>query len=163
MKIGLDFDRVLFDTDRFNEYLKEEVEGLEHVDSSPYNDHGVYSPKIHAELCGIDVERIYRAMEDLERFLYDDIFDLEEFDHSFVIVTRGESEFQRRKVESSGADKHVEDVIIVEKGSKDVVEIDFLIDDRKKELEQANLPGFEFNREKHTLRQAIEEAGHHEA
>jgi hypothetical protein len=162
VKIGLDFDRVLFDTDSFNEYLKGEVKDLKHVDSSPYNEHGVYSPKIHAELCGIDVEDIYEKMTDLEKFLDSDISVLESFDHEFVIVTRGESEFQKRKVEGSGANKYVEDVIVVEKGSKDVVGIDFLIDDRKKELEQANLPGFEFNRQKHDLKQAIEEAERHE-
>jgi hypothetical protein len=37
VRIGLDFDRVLFDTDSFNKYLKENVEGLKHVEASPYN------------------------------------------------------------------------------------------------------------------------------
>ncbi|QGA81018.1 hypothetical protein [Candidatus Nanohalobium constans] len=163
MKIGVDFDRVLFKTDDFNKHLKQEVEGLEHVDSSPTNDHGVYSPEIHAELCGIDVEEIYKVMENLEKFLYDDLDVLQSSEHEILIVSRGETEFQKRKIEGSGADEYADRVVVVEKGSKEVEDIDFLIDDRKKELEDADLPGFEFDREIHSLRDALEEAEKHEA
>jgi|APHM01.1.fsa_nt_gi hypothetical protein len=161
MRIGLDFDRVLFKTDKFDEYLKKEVDGLEHVDASPYNEHGVYSPKIHAELCGIDVEKIYSAMRELERFLYEDVEILEDTGHEVVIVTRGEYEFQKRKIEGAGADQLVEDVFIVEKGPKNVGDIDFLIDDRKKELEKAEVPGFELDRQIHSLKDGLEEAEEH--
>jgi hypothetical protein len=163
VKIGVDFDRVLFKTDKFNEYLKEAVEGLEHVDTPPYNEHEVYSPEIHAEMCGIGVEDIYSAIKDLERFLYEDVEILDEFEDEIVIVTRGEKRFQKAKVQASGVDEHVDDVIIVEKGSKDVADIDFLIDDQRREIEKAELPGFELVRSKNKLKNAIEEARNHEA
>lgn len=163
MKIGVDFDRVLFKTEEFNSYLKENVEKLEHVESSPYNEHGVYDPKIHAELCGIDVEEIYSAMNDLERFLYSDIEKLKDVDHEVVIVSRGDSEFQKRKIQGSGADSFVDEVFIVEKGSKNVGDIDFLIDDRKKELEEVGVPGFELDRKIHDLKDGLDEAKRHEA
>jgi hypothetical protein len=163
MKIGIDFDRVLFDTDSFNEYLKDAVDGLEHVDTAPYNEHGVYSPEMHAELCGIDVEKIFKAMEDLDRFLYSDISQLGDTDHEVVIVTRGEKKFQERKIEATEAQKFVDNVVIVEKGSKDVAEIEFLVDDQKGEIEKADMPGFEFGREKHSLKDALKEAEDHAA
>lgn len=162
MRIGVDFDRVLFKTNEFNEYLKEEVDGLRHVDASPYNEHGVYDPEIHAELCDIDVKDIYKAMTDLEKFLYDDIGILKDLSHQAVIVSRGDSKFQKHKIKGSGADEFVEDVIVVEKGSKNVGNIDFLIDDRKKELEDAGIPGFELDREIHGLKDGLDEAEKHE-
>lgn len=163
MKIGVDFDRVLFKTDEFNSYLKNKVEGLQDVKTSPYNEHGVYSPEMHAEFCGIEVESIYEAMEDLNRFLYDDLKVLEGSNHEIVIVSRGDKEFQEHKIRGSGADKFADKVIIVEKGSKDVDNIDFLIDDRKKEIVDSELPGFEFDRSIHGLDDALEEAENHES
>lgn len=163
MKIGVDFDRVLFDTAKFNDYLKEEVKGLKHVETPPYNEHDVYSPEIHAEMCGIEAEEIYDALKNLEKFLYSDIDALKNFDGEVVIVTRGEKKFQKEKIKSSGAGDYVENIIIVEKGSKDVADIDFLIDDQKREIEKARLPGFEFDRGQHRLEEALEEAINHEA
>ncbi|MFB6100616.1 MAG: hypothetical protein ABEK16_05070 [Candidatus Nanohalobium sp.] len=162
MRIGIDFDRVIFDTDSFNEYLKEEVEGLEHVETSPYNEHGVYSPEIHAEICGIDVERIYDAMEELGGFVYDDISDISSTDHELVLITRGQKYYQKKKIEGAGVEDKFDKTIVVEKGSKDVADIDFLIDDQKREIEKAGVPGFEFDREKHSLSDALEEAEKHE-
>jgi len=162
MRIGVDFDRVLFKTDKFNEYLKDDVEGLEHVDASPYNEHGVYDPEIHAELCGIEVEKIYSVMQNLERFLYSDVDELENSEHEIILVSRGSREFQMHKIEGSEADQFVDKIFIVEKGPKNVGEIDFLIDDRKKELEDAEVPGFELDREIHSLKDGLKEAEKHE-
>lgn len=158
MRIGIDFDRVLFKTDKFKEYLNEEVDGLKHVDASPYNEHGVYSPKIHAELCDIEEEDIYNAISGLEDFLYEDVYLLEESDHEIVIVTRGLSKFQKAKIEASGAHKYVDKIIIVEKGSKDVADIEFLIDDVEGEIEKADLPGFVLERGEDSLSDALKEA-----
>ncbi|MFB6145654.1 MAG: hypothetical protein ABEJ99_04070 [Candidatus Nanohaloarchaea archaeon] len=156
MRIGIDFDRVLFDTDKFNEYLKQAVEGLEHVDEEPYDQHGCYSPEMHAELCGIPVERIYRAMEDLERFLYDDVSELESIEHEKIIITRGKPGFQEAKMDGSGVLKFVDGFIVIEEGSKDIDGIEFLVDDRKVEIEDAGVPGFVFDREKHTMTDVID-------
>lgn len=163
MRIGIDFDRVLFKTDEFKEYLNNQVEGLEHVEASPYNEHGVYSPEIHAELLDIDEGEIYNAIKDLERFTYEDISELEGVEHEIILVTRGLSKFQEAKIEASGVKNLVDDIIIIEKGSKEVANIDFLIDDQKKEIEESKLPGFVIDREKHSLKEALEEAERHAA
>ena len=163
MRIGIDFDRVLFDTDKFNKYLKDAVDGLEHVESSPYNEHGVYSPKIHAEMCGIEAEDIYDEMNNLERFLFDNLDELRETEHDLILVTRGHKEFQKRKIEGASIKDMFEKAIVVEEGSKDVADIDFLIDDQKKEIEEAGVPGFEFDKDKHSLKEALEEAERHAA
>lgn len=136
---------------------------MEHVDSAPYNEHGVYSPEMHAEMCDIDVEDIYSAMTDLERFVYEDIGELDDTDHELILVTRGQKEFQEKKVEGAQVEEKFDKVFIVEKGSKDVGEIDFLIDDQRREIEEADLPGFEFDREQHSLSDALKEAKNHAA
>lgn len=157
MKIGVDFDRVLFDTDRFNQYMKANVDGLEHVDASPYNENEVYSPEIHAELCGIPVERIYEAISDTSQFLYPDVELLEEVDYDIVIVSRGEKEFQKAKIENSGVLKYVDDFYVIEKGAKDQVDIDVLVDDTLSETERVGIPSILFKREDQTLEDVIEE------
>jgi len=151
MRVGLDFDRVLFKTDEFNEYLKEQT-GLHHVDADVYDEDGCYSPKKHAEASGVDVEKVYEALEDLSQFLYEDLAKLEEIDdHEFVIVTRGEQKFQRAKIKASGADQFVEKIFVVQSEAKDVGDIDFLVDDREKEIHRAEIPGLVLDRKKHSL------------
>lgn len=157
MKIGFDFDRVLFDTDRFNQYMKENVEGLEHVDASPYNENEVYSPEIHAELCGIPVERIYDAISDTSQFLYPDAELLKEVEGEIVIVSRGEKEFQKAKIENSGVLKYVDNFYVIEKGAKDQVDIDILIDDTLSETERVGIPSILFKRENQSLEDILEE------
>lgn len=157
MKIGLDFDRVLFKTDEFNEYLKKET-GLHHVDENVYDKYGCYSPKKHAKASGVEVEKIYDALNDLKKFLYDDVEKIKEIaDYKLFIVTRGEEKFQRAKVKASGADELVEKVIVVQEKPKDVEGIDFLIDDREKELEMAGIEGYVLDRSKNSLQDAIKE------
>jgi FMN phosphatase YigB (HAD superfamily) len=155
LKIGFDFDRVLFDTDTFNKYLKENVEGLKHVDASPYNENEVYSPEIHAELCGIPVERIYGAIEDTSQFLYPDVEALKDIDHEVVIISRGEKEFQKAKIENSGILSHVDDFYVIEKGAKDQVDIDILVDDTLSETERVSIPSILFKREEEGLEDAV--------
>lgn len=155
MKIGLDFDRVLFDTDSFNEYLRENVEGLKHVEASPYNENEVYSPEIHAELCGIPVERIYDAISDTSQFIYPDVKVLSDLEDEVIIVSRGEKEFQKAKIKNSGILEHVDDFYVIEKGSKDQVNIDILVDDTLSETERADIPSVLFKREEEDLEDAI--------
>lgn len=152
MKIGVDFDRVLFKTDEFNEYLKEKT-GLHHVDEDVYDDNGNYSPEKHAEACGLDSEKIYDAIEDLNQFLYSDIDNLRKLkeDHKLVIVTRGDEKLQKEKVKNSGAARLFDEIFIVQEGSKNVGGIDFLVDDREDEIENSGLPGMVFKRGKDTI------------
>lgn len=77
MKIGLDYERVLFDTDSFDEFYKEET-GLYHVKADVYTESGNYDPTEHAKECTLDVEEVYQFFEkDLSKFLYNDIEFLE--------------------------------------------------------------------------------------
>jgi len=157
LRIGFDFDRVLFDTDSFNKYLKEET-GLHHVDADVYDKHDCYSPEKHAEACGIDVEEVYGAMEDLNQFLFSDVDELRRLrnGHELVIVTRGEEKNQRLKVKNSGAQRLFDQLFIVQEGSKDVGQIDFLVDDREEEIKRVNMPGMVFDREKHGIKDVID-------
>lgn len=156
MIVGIDFDRVLFDTDRFNEDLKEATE-LHHVDAEVYDENGNYSPEKHAEEAGADTENIYEFVErNSRKYIYPDVKDLEELDYEIWIVTRGEKKFQEAKIQAAGIENLADKVVVVEDGSKDVG-IDFLIDDRVEELEKADLRGYVLDRSKETLKDAVEE------
>lgn len=163
MRIGLDFDRVLFDTDAFDEYYKDQT-GLYHVEENVYDRNGNYDPEKHAKVCGIDSEKVWNSLEDLEQFLYEDIEVLDELDnHNLVIVTRGNEKFQRAKVNASGALKFVDDVVIVEKGSKDVADVDLLVDDLEEELENSEAEGVHLKRPEEGLKKIIEKVKELEA
>ncbi|WEL19576.1 hypothetical protein [Candidatus Nanohalococcus occultus] len=156
MRIGIDFDRVIFDTENFDEYFKNNT-GLYHVEESVYDSNGNYSPEKHAEKCGINVETVYNALSDLSNFLYEDIRNLSELEgHQLVLVTRGRERFQEKKVEASGAKKLVDSVEYIESGSKDEAGIDVLIDDREAEIERAEVPGFVFDRQNHDAEDIID-------
>jgi len=160
MNIGIDFDRVVFDTDRFNEYLKDKT-GLHHVDEDLYDENGCYSPKKHAEACGIETEEIYSAVDDLNRFLYNDVDKLKDLkpEHNLILVTRGQEKFQKQKVKASGIQRLFDQLTVVQGASKDIANIDYLVDDRKDEIEAADIPGMVFKREENTISDLIEKLG----
>jgi len=164
LKIGLDFDRVLFDTDSFDEFYKEHVEGLYHVESPAPVKHGVYDPEMHAEICGIPKERIWKVFEhDLSQFLYDDVELLDELDHELVIVTRGHEKFQKLKVKASGITEKVEEVVVVQEQSKDSVNIDLLVDDSEEEIERIDIPSIKVERPEEGLEKVLEKVNELEA
>ena len=164
MRIGLDFDRVLFDTDSFDEFYKEHVEGLYHIENPAPVKHGVYDPEMHAELCGIPKERIWNVFEnDLSRFLYPDVELLDKLGHELIIVTRGHEKFQRLKIESTGITDKVEDVFVVQEESKDSVDIDLLVDDSSEEIERVNIPTVKIERPEEDLEKLIEKVKEIEA
>lgn len=166
MRIGLDFDRVLFDTDSFNEYLKENVEHLEHIEVEPYDSNGNYSPEKHAELCGISPERIYDVIDErVEKFVFDGLEVLESLkeSHELVIVTRGKKKFQEAKIENSGVTEVIPEYTVVERDGKDVASIEFLVDDRSEEIERAGLPGFVFDYEENDFGDIVREVRDYEA
>lgn len=158
MKIGLDFDRVLFKTDKFNEYLEEET-GLHHVEADVYDGEGCYSPEKHAEACGVDVKEVYEAIDSISRFLYSDVDELRKLkpEHEIVIVTRGEEKFQKEKVKASGAHRLFDQLFIVQNAPKNVKGLDFLVDDREEEIDRSGLPGIVFDREKQDMSDVIKE------
>lgn len=154
MIVGLDFDRVLFKTDEFKEFLDDEVSGfLEH-----YPDKGHYDPELHAERIGVDAERINETLKHSDDFTYNDVDSLEDLreDFKLVIVSRGDPYFQERKIVNSGVLEHVDGFFIVEDKPKDSIDIDFLVEDREKELEDVSVPGFIVDRDKHDTRDIVE-------
>jgi len=164
VRIGLDFDRVLFDTDSFDEYYKEHVEGLYHVEEPAPVKHSVYDPEMHADLCGIPKERIWKVFEhDLSQFLYDDIDLLDNLDHELVIVTRGHEKYQRLKVEASGITEKIEEIIVVQEQSKDSVDIDLLVDDSEEEIERVETPSIKVERSEEGLEKVLEKVKELEA
>lgn len=159
MILGIDFDNVLFNTGEFDQYMRDNVEEMEHVeDPEPLDENGNYDPERHAEILGFDPEKIYSILHDLEKFIYDDVDALNELPEEveLLIVTRGNLRFQSTKIQNSGILDYVDDYVVVEKGSKEVEGIDFLIDDREKEHEQIDIPGMLFDRSKHSMNDAVE-------
>lgn len=157
MKIGIDFDRVLFKTEDFKKHLFNEFEEFE----STYEDaeeNGIYSPQKHAELMGTTVEQIFHELQNTSKFLYEDVKKLTEIREEFnvVIVSRGDPVFQRGKIVDSGVTKFVDDFHIVQDKPKDVIDIDFLVDDLEVEIERTKVPGFLFNRKEHSVDDIID-------
>lgn len=149
MIIGFDFDRVLFRTDEFKEFLDQEIEGF----LEEYPSEGNYDPEEHSKRLDIEVERIYKVLDDADKFLYKDVEKLEQLrdDFKIVIVSRGDPYFQERKIENSEILEHVDGFYIVEDGMKDEVGIDFLVDDWQKELDRVNVPGYLMDREEENM------------
>lgn len=154
MIVGLDFDRVLFRTNKFKEFLDEKVPGF----LESYPDEGNYDPEKHAENMSVDVKKIYQALEHCSEFLYEDVDKLEELreDYRVIIVSRGDPYFQETKIEKSGILEHVDGFFIVQDEDKDAINIDFLVDDRQKELEDVSVPGFLMNRDDSGLESVID-------
>jgi len=153
MIVGFDFDRVLFMTEEFKKLLDEEVPGfLEH-----YPDEGHYDPKKHAKNIGVDVDEIFEVIEKSSDFVYEDVEKLERLreEHRLIIVTRGDPYFQERKIVDSGILEHVDGYFIVQEEDKDEIDIDFLVDDREKELEDVSAPGFLMDRDEDDLSDVI--------
>lgn len=154
MRLGIDFDRVLFRTDEFKQWLDNQIKGF----SETYPE-GTYDPEEHADRLGIEVGEIYDALEEASRFLYSDIDLIRDLPGFLtpVIVSRGDPVFQKKKIKNSGVPKLVEDIEIVQDRPKDVADIDFLVDDREKEVREADVPGLVFRRGEEDLKDVIEE------
>lgn len=156
IKIGIDFDRVLFKTDEFKRHLFNRFEEFKPTYDEACEE-GVYCPEKHADLMNISVQEIFKELQNTSKFLYDDVKQLNELrkDCKVVIVSRGDPVFQRGKIVDSGVKQYVDDFYLVQDKPKDSVDIDFLVDDREKELERVEVPGFLFDRDKHSVEDVI--------
>ncbi len=158
MRVGFDFDRVLFQTDRFKKHLFQRFNDFRETYSEAVVE-GKYDPERHAHIMEVEVEEIYDELEKASEFLYDDVEKLQGFKEEFdmVIVSRGDPVFQKKKIKQSGALEIITDYRLVQEKSKDeVAEIDFLVDDSREELERIDIPGFRFDRDKHSIKDAVE-------
>lgn len=152
IRIGIDFDRVLFKTEAFKQHLFNQFEEFKDTYKDAEVD-GVYCPYKHAELMDTSVEKIFHELQNTSKFLYGDVSKLQDLPDRFeiVIVSRGDPVFQRGKIVDSGIKKYVQEYHIVQDKPKDSADIDFLVDDLEEELERVDIPGFLFNREKHSI------------
>ncbi|MFB6200025.1 MAG: hypothetical protein ABEJ83_04040 [Candidatus Nanohaloarchaea archaeon] len=162
MRIGIDFDRVIIDTDELDKQIKEET-GLCHVEADVFDEQGNYSPRKHAEACGVDVEEVCNQLEDITEFVYDDVDELEQLgpEYDLVLVTRGRKEYQKRKLDRADV-KHLFDEIYIlpesleERPKDDSTGIDFLVDDLEEEVERVDVPGMVFDREEQSMQDVVD-------
>lgn len=150
MKIGIDFDRVLFDTESFKHHLEEQLPGFSETYEEA-RENSLYNPEKHAEILGVEVERIFEEIENAKNFLYSDLEELEKIGHNVIIVSRGDREFQGMKIQESGVLEYVDGFEVVEDEDKQVCGIEALVDDREEELSRVELPGYLFDREEDSL------------
>lgn len=170
MRIGVDFDRVLFDTEDFKHYLDEEIPGF--LDSYGLATGEGYNPEKHAEIMDVDPEVIYDTLDyETERFMYEDVDVLGELEdeHDVVIISRGDPEFQGIKIEN--ADLGYEYFIVTgesEENPKQLGEntqhpadqpLDYLIDDREYEHENFDGSGFHLQRPEDRLEDVFTDSG----
>ncbi|PSH01870.1 MAG: hypothetical protein BRC27_00675 [Nanohaloarchaea archaeon SW_10_44_10] len=76
MKIGIDFDRVLFDTDRFKKNLTEKFPEFNETYNQAKKDN-YYNLEKHAKLLGVKEEKLLAEMRKCEEYLYSDVKKLE--------------------------------------------------------------------------------------
>ena len=143
MIVGFDFDRVLFNTEKFKQHLFRNLEGFDETYSEAVDEKGIYRPQRHAEIMGISMERFWDAVKYADQCLYDDVHKVEKLPEGFkpIIVSRGGQKFQTAKIKNSGVLDHFNEFIIVQDRAKDeATGIDFLVDDAPIELERVSIP-----------------------
>lgn len=163
MKIGLDFDHVLFDTDRLKRRLIDHFDAFNDTYDDAKDRQGSYRPGRHAELMEVTRDDFDRVVHDhAAACLYDDVGQLRELDgHDRVIVTRGDPDFQSLKIRASGIEELVENTVVVETKSKDRAGIDFLVDDTAQEHERTSIPGMHFDRSMHRIEDLVARVKEH--
>lgn len=163
MRIGIDFDRTIFDTDGFKQKLEEDFPGF----SESYRDakkNGVYRPGEHAERLGVDLQELFDGFRQAEAFIYDDTDVLARYQDSGIklfLVSRGDKEFQRIKIKSTGVSELFDRTAIIsrpiEEAPKDsVIDMDLMVDDRREELEALDIPGVLVDPDRKDVRKVVE-------
>lgn len=141
MNIGFDFDKTIFDTDKFSESIPTDLKKFKDSFEEAYL--GNYSTKKHAEILRTDgeditaqeIEEIYSNSNQYLRHI--DILENLQKNNDLFLITRADHKgWQQKKIEASNVREYFKDIIIVYKGQKkDFPELDVLIDDNKDELQ----------------------------
>jgi|GEM_PF-490806 hypothetical protein len=172
MRVGVDFDRVLFNTEEFKDYLEEEIPGF--LDSYGLDTGQGYDPEQHAKIMDISPDEIYGTLNcGSSRFLYEDIGVLDDLEkehgHEVVIISRGDEEFQSTKIEN--AELNQDHCIVTGKSDENPKQlgentqhpdrdpIEYLIDDREYEHENFRGEGFHLKRPDDSLEDVFTESG----
>lgn len=150
-RVGIDFDRVLFNTDGFADALKDKFSFEGKTDA--HYPGGLYDIRSHAESSGVDPERVVEFAENsIKDFTFDGLHHFKELD-AFV-VTRGLRWWQELKVRNSGVLSYVDGFIVVDhpdigERDKQVGDIDLLVDDTEDELEAVGCETFHYDHTQH--------------
>lgn len=156
MRVGIDLDEVLFDTDRFKSRLKREFPDFEESYESSKSG-GLYRFEEHAERMGVDPARVLELAGSSSDLVLDRVEKLESLDHELILVSKGREEFQRAKIQGTRLKQVFDEVHVFEEFElpKDEADIDFLIDDRESELEKVEVPGRRFDLESGSVEDLI--------
>ncbi len=169
MRIAVDFDHVLFDTAGFYDEINVDIDDFKDTFEAVYLENGnEYRIEDHVEKLNTeraydvspsDIERMYAAAPNYLR--ENGLKNLSER-YEVVIVTRASHRgWQKQKITASGADRYADDIVIVhgepEDEPKNLSEADLLIDDRPKEHEYTDLPGFVYDEKTDTFDDVLQE------
>lgn len=169
MTIAVDFDHVLFDSSGFYEQIPVDPDDFKDTFETVYLENGKeYRIRDHVrklnqhpeyDVSPTDLEELYgKAPQYLRRDGLQELTDR----YDVVIATRATHQgWQRQKVTASGADRYVEDVIVVQgeptENPKTVTDADVLIDDRQYEHANVDMPGYRFDEEEDTFDDMLQE------
>lgn len=151
MRVGIDFDRVLFDTNSFKDFLNEQIPGF----LETYPETEIYDPERHASILDVDEERIYDTMHSLHQFVIDDADKLSDVEADIIIVSRGRQSFQLQKIINSEIITVIDEYVVIQDGSKERRGIEALIDDRQDEIARVDIPTFLFDYSVHSVEDII--------
>lgn len=142
--IGVDLDHTCWDTDEYVEH-RSKTFGYKGDYSEVKTEYGAFDPDAFADLMDVTIEEVEETLSEAEQFIYNGVEEaLQELPGKIVIVTRGLEDWQSTKVEKSGLMEYADDYKVVEgtldEKPKTETDIDFLIDNRGKEIERDGLP-----------------------
>lgn len=140
MKIGLDFDKTVFDTVGFIEEMPVEPDLFKKTFEKAYLS-GNYSVSKHVQHLaeeGVEVEesQIREVFNSAPQYLSTKPLQDLGSSHEIYLVTRADAKgWQQKKIQAAGAEQYFRDIFIVYGNHrKDVPELDILVDDNPDEL-----------------------------
>lgn len=145
MKIGLDFDKTVFDTESFVQQMPTDPDVFKKAFEKAYLS-GEYTLEKHVDFLeeqgvSTDKDRLRQLYEKSPTYLrYRDYLQELSANHDLYLVTRADTKgWQQRKIAASDAEQYFKDIFIVYDDSlKDVPELDVLVDDSREELEDVS-------------------------
>lgn len=140
MKIGLDFDKTVFNTVGFIEEMPVEPDLFKRTFEQAYLT-GKYSVSKHAESLAeegveVDESQIREVFNAAPKYLSTTPLQGVGAEHELYLVTRADAKgWQQKKIQAAGAEPYFRDIFIVYGDHrKDVPELDVLVDDNPDEL-----------------------------
>lgn len=134
MKIGFDFDGVLFNADKLKKEL-DKCYGNYFETYESYKVDGIYDFESHCEELGTSSADFLDKVQNLSKeCLYSDVGEVRKLTGEKMIITRGPQKFQEAKIIGSEVLEYFDDYKVVQERSKNFPKLDVLIDDTVEEL-----------------------------